>query len=203
MSCLSAPTPPDLLQLNISLVLILRAMFYWHFVGLRLHGRQYHPISDPSCTVRVWYGSWNRANRTTDFLNSVMGSITKSVVPLNFTCLRAWPDGHFSFRWSLSSNVIKVAKIAPKIHLAPIKRPDNTLRTTCPINISSSFVIQIVSTLYRQLPNMSKNSAAHQKKCEHAVRVLPKVPGSSFPKFPRGWLNFQWRMSPTNLRATR
>jgi len=28
------------------------------------------------------------------------------------------------------------------------------------------------STLYMQLPNMSKNSAAHQKKVEHAARKL-------------------------------
>jgi hypothetical protein len=30
-----------------------------------------------------------------------------------------------------------------QIHLAPIKQPDNTLRTTFPIHISSSLVIQI------------------------------------------------------------
>ena len=38
-----------------------------------------------------------------------------------------------------------------------------------------------VSTLYRQLPNMSKNSATHPKKVEHAVQKILKVPGLSIP----------------------
>jgi len=34
------------------------------------------------------------------------------------------------------------------------------------------YKLKSISTLYRQLPNMSKNSVAHQKKVEHAVRKI-------------------------------
>jgi hypothetical protein len=70
-----------------------------------------------------------------------------------------------------------------QIHLVPIKQPDNTLRTMCLINIFHLHLLfKSVSTLYRQLPNMSKNSARHQKKFEYAVQVLLKVPCISVPK---------------------
>jgi len=43
------------------------------------------------------------------------------------------------------------------------------------------FIFKSVSTLYRQLPNMSKNSAAQEKQVKHAVWKLLKHPGLSIP----------------------
>ena len=43
------------------------------------------------------------------------------------------------------------------------------------------FIFKSVATLYRRLPNMSKNSAPHEDKFEHAVWKLLKHPGLSIP----------------------
>ena len=43
------------------------------------------------------------------------------------------------------------------------------------------FIFKSVPTLYMQLLNMSKNSAAHEKKVEYAVWKLLKHPGLSIP----------------------
>jgi hypothetical protein len=48
------------------------------------------------------------------------------------------------------------------------------------------FIFKSVPTLYMQLLNMSKNSAAHEKKVEHAVWKLLKHPASASPSHGLG-----------------
>ena len=61
------------------------------------------------------------------------------------------------------------------------------------------FIFKSVTSLYRQLPNMSKNSAAYEKNVEHAVLKLLKHPGLSIPTPSHGFgqnfkegCNCQW-----------
>jgi hypothetical protein len=43
-------------------------------------------------------------------------------------------------------------------------------------------IVQFISTLYTRLPNISKKSAAYQKKAKDAVRILEKTTGISVPQ---------------------
>jgi hypothetical protein len=88
----------------------------------------------------------------------------------------------------LLSYVIQVAKIAPKF----TQHTSSILPTHCTARDGSifhrHFIFKSISTLYRQNPNVSKNSAAHQKKFEHTVQVLLKAPGISHWQGDGGFL---------------
>ena len=88
-----------------------------------------------------------------------------------YSC-RASPDSHFA----LSDHDIQHhpgCQNRTQIHLAPIKWPDNTLRTMlCLIHISSSFVIQIRVNTIGSFPTCQRKVPCIRKKVEYSVWKL-------------------------------